>query len=123
MVSAVAVPDTIYFSDLCPAYPSVTVIATVDDPQDLVPFVLLTLHDALNFDLYNAPYMSWVTTRPGNQKEYRRTIQLDSSFDFISNGSMPWVVATIGRDGRDLSPVQGAIRIRRFKLNAASSLL
>ena len=110
VVNAVAVPDTIYFSELCPAYPSLTFIATVDDPQDLVAYVLLTLND-INFNVYNASFMSWVTTRPGNQKEYRRTIQLDSNFDFSANSSMPWIVSTIGRDGRDLTPVDGAIRI------------
>jgi len=115
-VDAVSIPSSIWFSDICPSYPNVTFIARVNDPQDLVAFVDVSIYEYVNYNLQNSLYMNWITTRadPVNQKEYRRTIQFDSSFPYNTSRSILWTVTTIGRDGHVLVQADGEINIQRL---------
>jgi hypothetical protein len=112
VLHAVVVPDVLVidaYSSCTGPLPSVTFIATVDDPQDLVALVRVYLSRGDSTDPYHPHYisgwMNWITTRTGNQKEYRKTIQLTDAFlgnRNIGPGDIGWGVSPLGRDGQAL---------------------
>jgi hypothetical protein len=107
-IHAVVAPNVLQFVTTagCPnSFPKVTFIVKVDDPQDQVALVSEILINAGG--TYQLPYyLNWITTRSGNQKEYRRTIELPINF---YGGAVEWWVFAWGRDGRNLQQVGGTL--------------
>jgi len=107
-IHAVVAPSVIQFVTTpgCPnSFPEVTFIVKVDDPQDQVALVSAILLNA--GATYRLPYyLNWITTRSGNQKEYRRTIELPVNF---YGGAVEWWVFAWGRDGSNLQQVGGTL--------------
>jgi hypothetical protein len=117
-MNAVAVPNVISFSSNCadsrqPPLTPLTFIAHVNDPQDLVALVRVSiLSPDGGLPLWDI-YLNWTTTRLVNQKEYRGTIQ--SPTDFLNGvASAHWQAKAYGRDGQQIQMVEGVINVDEY---------
>jgi hypothetical protein len=115
-VSVVAAPSVIHFSAACPFEASVTFIAHVNDPQDQVALVGVSIRIPDSPGVSGGQYLNWITTRPINQKEYRATMQFAP--DILTGVSaLHWTVIPWGRIGQQLRLVEGDIPVQLVDCN------
>lgn len=108
-VNAVAGPNPIVSSDpidqnspACAPDPTLAFTASVADPQDLVEFVLAVVDysNSSRGDYYReGTWLNWTTTRPGNEKEYRGTLQFRFPGALATVDSVTWYIRVYRRDG------------------------
>jgi hypothetical protein len=119
--NVVAAPSTIRATVICtdvnqPLTPSITFIAQLDDPQDLVALVHVSIRNPAGGSILWESYLNWVTTRPVNQKEYRGTLQNPS--DVLSSvDAANWQAIAYGRDGHQIQMVEGVITVQLIDCN------
>jgi hypothetical protein len=113
-ISVVVAPNTVSYSPLCPSHPSVTFIATVNDPEDWAGFTSVSFEDFSHH--FHTHYLNWVTTRAGNQKEYRGTVQLDEDLftrvPQILSQLISWAVHPFARNGQVIGQARGWITVQ-----------
>jgi hypothetical protein len=123
-MDVVANPSVIWATRICsdvtqPLTPAITFVAHVNDPQDLVALVHVSiLGPGGGPPLWNS-YLNWTTTRPTNQKEYRGTLQNPSDV-LNSVDSAHWQAIAYDRDGHQVQIAEGVITVQLIDCNQIS---